>query len=372
MKTPEVAEPSDALREGVREGESRSLGTYPWRTLSGLISARRARMKSSHTASLWERPLGILNLPPWLGALCLLLAAVAAPTAQADTLFGADLDVTYMDAGGGAPPAFHGSDDAGSGADSLIRSWEPTPLRWEAYFDTLNTVEGLSIHSFNDLRLYGLEPDNIFWSHLSANVRSSAVLTDVVGLSAAELPDGGYLQFFISLDGALLHELRLRAGGYNVQNGEAEVQLRLQGTGGLNRVLFDERLVASSISQPINEVFDDVKPFSQSYIPTPLFALAAGEELSLALQLETGISFAVESIDGGRFDYFGTADVRNTATIVGVAVFDTAMNPVPNATVFSQRGLAYPLVPEPGSLLLLGGGVLILRRQRHPRWPRNG
>ena len=192
----------------------------------------------------------------WSGVLCVLLIAAASREAHADTIFGADLSVTYWDTGAGTtPPTFRDSYQTGGAEDSLIHSWEPKPVGWEGHYDTANIVDGLSLHSIND-------------------------------------------------------------------------------------------------------VFNDLMPVDQSHIPTPLFSVGPGEDLSLAIQLESALSFAAENVDGGLFDYFGTADVSNTATILGVAVFDPDMSPMPDATVFFQRGLAYPIVPEPSSLLLLGAGLL--------------
>ena len=66
----------------------------------------------------------------------------------------------------------------------------------------------------------------------------------------------------------------------------------------------------------------------------------------------------------------GTADYSHTATVTGLQVFDSNMNPVSNPTFGSAAGVHYTVngvAPEPGSLLLIGSGLAAVGVFRYRR-----
>jgi hypothetical protein len=72
-----------------------------------------------------------------------------------------------------------------------------------------------------------------------------------------------------------------------------------------------------------------------------------------------------------RYSYSGTIDFLNTARLVSATVTDAEGHDIAGATILSASGTTYgavPSTPEPGSLILLGSGLLLaglLRSRRN-------
>jgi len=101
-------------------------------------------------------------------------------------------------------------------------------------------------------------------------------------------------------------------------------------------------------------------PFQLGYI----MATAAGTPSSLCSSCSEGIDFLEVSGTGSA-----SADFTHTLALTSMVPLDLSGNPVANPTFSSESGTAYSVngvVPEPGSLVLLGTGLALGAR----RWRR--
>ncbi len=103
--------------------------------------------------------------------------------------------------------------------------------------------------------------------------------------------------------------------------------------------------------------------------PTPeSFRFTGSTTLTLPVTFHFGDPFAVDfeltpATDPSPEFPSGTADYSHTASLTGMNVFDSAMNPVSNPTFGSAAGVQYSVngvVPEPESMLLLGTALAAL------------
>jgi hypothetical protein len=92
-----------------------------------------------------------------------------------------------------------------------------------------------------------------------------------------------------------------------------------------------------------------------SVVTSPLYSFQYGQQFNLAGQLN--LSFWLGPGDGSA-----SANFFDTATITGIEVFDSNMDPLTDWTAASESGTTYDsdgAVPEPASVLLVFGGLLL-------------
>jgi len=203
----------------------------------------------------------------------------------------------------------------------------------------------------------------VYWDTLSVSGTSFATTMDVLTIDGP-LGATGAIKFNYLVEGTLYHELEygpgsFTGGGYIIENMIAAGHLDFQ----------VQESLAQDAQTPFNEIFkpesDDINPRLPRHnedVPetrgsTEDFRFQFNTPFRINYDLAATVTLQARNLDAGEFIWLGGAGFGHTAEILGVAIFDSAGQPIPNATIHSSSGLFYPIVPEPSTLALLALGM---------------
>lgn len=213
---------------------------------------------------------------------------------------------------------------------------------------------------------------SVYWNAVTVQGTSFATTSDVLTI---EGPPGGTgaIRFWYAAEGTLYQEIAhgpgTTGGGYVVDEMISNGHLTFSVQGQNSQTPFNESF------EPTSDEFNPELPrhtedVAQGLASTGDFLFAFNTPFRITYELVASVSITARNLDAGEFVWLGGAGFENTAQILGVALFDDAGRPIPNAAIHSSSGLAYPVVPEPSTLALLGlGAVGLSARARAQRPP---
>ena len=191
---------------------------------------------------------------------------------------------------------------------------------------------------------------NEAWNKVEASAEAQATLVDTITVQGASGVPGGQLIFHWTLQG--ISEISFAKKSMvdlllvNDLSTSATLQSTIPGSGGV--------IVSEMHSHPEEGSF----PFSSGALSFSV-PWQGGSPVPIFFDLEVNTNLRAFNFDARGFDAFTEVDAFNTAVLTGIAVFDSSGMALENATVISESGYAYPMVPEPGSGLLLVVSLLV-------------
>lgn len=209
---------------------------------------------------------------------------------------------------------------------------------------------------------------NVPWARYSVETIASASHDTEVAIALPGMQTVGSFQFFYDVEGTFYHGLRTQFSAHQVETMLAKATLDVSGNGQRER-LFSEFL-GVDLSDALKPQVGGSGPLRRDYtvgVKSSRFTFAADTYFPISATLSVETAFVTDYVDGdASLDFISGAGFGNSATLVGIAVFDEWGHAVPDAVATLRDGTRIPVigagvpplpVPEPPSVPLLAAAL---------------